>query len=452
MEQSIPILKQFEAQTLSNADRMNVFAARVKDVRLFVGIGLTSVFLGVAGVMKLVVSGLFSLDAGLNSMLATVFKGLNIFGDFDRAMKDAETKAAGLSEGAAVLAAEGMADFNSALDALTLGSNTVATALPKVQTALEQITNPAEMATEESDAFQQGINELIKSLEALEAKTAEITKAPFTPEQLGIPELPAITPGVVTTGFVPAFDIAAFEAETAVRMIAQAERDAVLIEDSRVRLLEAMGEQDLAEQLAFELRNERRLEMLTEQGTGEAAINAVKNAQIAEQDELSARQFQRSQQEKLRQARIATAGIGALSTSLTAHLGKNNIIALIATKASATANAVLNTAEGVTLALAKIPPPAGFVVAAAIAAAGIAQLAVIAGVSLGGGGGGATAPSGGGGFGPGFERGGPIVPFETREVEAGPQIIVNIEGNNVDQTEFGRVMTETLRDIEVEEI
>ena len=450
MEQSIPILKQFEAQTLSNADRMTVFAARVKDVRLFIGIGLTSVFLGIAGVMKFVVSGFFSLDAALNSVLATVFQGLNIFGDFDRAMDDARTKAAGLNEGAAVLAAEGMADMTSALDALTLGSNTVATALPKVQTALDRIADPAQAATEEIDAFQQGIDDLIKSLDALEAQTAAITKAPFTPEQLGIPELPAITPGIVTGGFVPAFDIAAFEAETAVRMTAQAERDALLIEDSRVRLLEAMGEQDIAEQLAFEFRNERRLEMLIDQGTSEAAINAVKNAQIAKQDELSARQFGRMQQEKLRQGRIAVAGLGALSTNLTALLGKNNAIAIVANKAAATTNAVLNIAEGVTKALT-LPFPLNFVVAGLVTAAGIAQLAVIAGAGAGAGGG-AAPPGAGGGFGPGFERGGPIVPFETREEDVRPQVIVNIEGNNVDQTEFGRVMVETLRDIEVETI
>jgi len=231
-------------------------------------------------------------------------------------------------------------------------------------------------------------------------------------------------------------------------MAAQAERDALLIDDSRVRLLEAMGEQDIAEQLAFELRNERRLEMLAEQGTCEAAINAVKNAQIAEQDELSGRQFNRMQQEKLRQGRIAAAGLGALSTNLTALLGKNNAIAIVANKAAATTNAVLNIAEGVTRALT-LPFPLNFVVAGLVTAAGIAQLATIAGAGAGGGG--AGAPPSGGGFGPGFERGGPIIPVETRE-ETGPRVIVNIEGNNVDQTEFGRVMTETLREIEVEEI
>lgn len=444
MEQSIPILKQFEAQTLSNADRMNVFAARVKDVRLFIGIGLTSVFLGIAGVMKFVVSAFFSLDAALNSVLATVFKGLNIFGDFDRAMDDARTKAAGLNEGAAALAAEGMADMTAAMDSLSLGSNTVATALPKVRTALASIKNPAQVATEEIDAFQRGIDDLIKSLDALDAQTAAITKAPFTPEQLGIPELPAITPGILTTGFVPSFDIAAFEAETAVRQAAQAERDALLIEDTRVRLLEAMGERDIAEQLAFEFRNERRLEILVEQGASEAAINAVKNAQIAEQDALSERQFERMQQNKLLLAQKFTGAFGALSTGLTQLLGRNSAVAFAVEKAAALASAIVFTSRAVTEALPNIP------LAVLVGAAGAVQIAAIGAAAIGGGG---QSPGGIPGAAPptGFEAGGALIPLETRE-QAGPRVIVNIEGNNVDQTEFGRVMTETLREIEVEEI
>lgn len=317
-----------------------------------------------------------------------------------------------------------------------------------MQNTLMDVTTTTEEA---SDAFQEMVDEFIGGLEKLEAVSAAAAKAPFTPEQLGIPELPAITPGIVTAGFVPAFDIEAFAAETAVRQAAQQVRDDILIEDSRVRLLEAQGQDDIAEQLAFELRNERRLKMLADQGTQEVALNAVKNAQIAEQEELSTRQFTRMQQEQLRQARIAAAGIGAFSTSMTALLGKNNAIALVANKASATANTILNTAEGIMKA-STLAFPLNIAIMGLIGAAGAAQLAVIAGVSLGGGGGGAAPPGGGGGFGPGFERGGPIVPFETREEDVRPQVIVNIEGNNVDQTEFGRVMVETLRDIEVEEI
>lgn len=448
MKQAIPILKQFEAQTISNADRMNVFIARAKDARLAFGIGLTAAFLAATGGAKSLVSSMFAIAAVIVGVATITLDAINAFGIFDATVEGLQEKLAGLNGASEALATEGFRDIEAAFGSLTLGSNEVAKALPPVRTALNDIASPAQAAATEINAVQQGIDDLLKSLDALDAQIASTATAPFTPEQLGVPQLPAITPGILTATFVPKFDITAFEAETAVIQAAEAERDALLIEDSRVRLLEAQGEQDIAEQLAFELRNERQLEMLAAQGTSAVALNAVKNAQLAEQEELSAQQFARLQQVKLQDARIATAGIGALAVNLTALLGKNNALAFVANKAFATASAILNTAEGVTKALT-LPFPLNFAVAAAIGVAGAAQLAVIAGVGPGGGGGGAQVPSGGG-FGPGFQPGGPIVPIETRETR--PQITIVIQGNNVDQTEFGRIIGDTLKDIQAERI
>lgn len=51
-------------------------------------------------------------------------------------------------------------------------------------------------------------------------------------------------------------------------------------------------------------------------------------------------------------------------------------------KAAAIANAIINTAQGVTLALATFPPPFSFVLAGLVAAAGAAQIATIAGTKM----------------------------------------------------------------------
>ena len=70
-------------------------------------------------------------------------------------------------------------------------------------------------------------------------------------------------------------------------------------------------------------------------------------------------------------------------------------------KAASIANAIINTAQGVTLALASAPPPVNFGLAALVAAAGAVQIATIASTSPGGGGGSISSPSGGSGGGAG---------------------------------------------------
>ena len=67
--------------------------------------------------------------------------------------------------------------------------------------------------------------------------------------------------------------------------------------------------------------------------------------------------------------------ISTLSTA------KNKELAIIG-KAAAGANAFINTAEAITVALRSAPPPLNFALAAAVGAAGAAQIAAIAGVQL----------------------------------------------------------------------
>lgn len=80
---------------------------------------------------------------------------------------------------------------------------------------------------------------------------------------------------------------------------------------------------------------------------------------------------------------------GALEAT-TRGVAKNNKALFKINQLAGIANAVVNTAEGATLALAKYPPPLGAIMAATVVAAGAAQIAAIKSASFGGGG---SAPS-----------------------------------------------------------
>lgn len=88
----------------------------------------------------------------------------------------------------------------------------------------------------------------------------------------------------------------------------------------------------------------------------------------------------------------------ATATALTTIFGKN--------KAAAIASAIINTAVGITRALATLPPPFSWAQAALIAASGAAQLATIKSTNENGGGGAPTVSGTGGGGGDGGGGGG----------------------------------------------
>ncbi len=79
---------------------------------------------------------------------------------------------------------------------------------------------------------------------------------------------------------------------------------------------------------------------------------------------------------------------------MTGAMGKHSRKMFEINKIAATAQAIVNTAQGVTKALATLPPPLSFAVAATTAAAGIAQVRAIQSQQFGGGGGGVPAAVG----------------------------------------------------------
>ena len=90
--------------------------------------------------------------------------------------------------------------------------------------------------------------------------------------------------------------------------------------------------------------------------------------------------------------RFALGTVGALTQGFADESGRMFEI----NKAMSIANAIINTAQGVTMALGSAPPPINFANAALVAAAGAVQIATIASSSPGGGGS-ISSPSGSGG-------------------------------------------------------
>jgi hypothetical protein len=76
--------------------------------------------------------------------------------------------------------------------------------------------------------------------------------------------------------------------------------------------------------------------------------------------------------------------------AMTAGVAQHNKTLFKVNKAAALANAGVNTAQGVTRALAEFPPPVSFIMAGLQAAAGLAQIQAIKATSFGGGGTGTT--------------------------------------------------------------
>lgn len=91
--------------------------------------------------------------------------------------------------------------------------------------------------------------------------------------------------------------------------------------------------------------------------------------------------------EQFEKASLKTQVKGVLGTleNITAGIATHSRKAFEANKAAAIANAIINTAEGVTKALSAYPPPLSFAMATAQAAAGLAQVSAIRSASFGGG-------------------------------------------------------------------
>ena len=125
--------------------------------------------------------------------------------------------------------------------------------------------------------------------------------------------------------------------------------------------------------LAEALRSPHEI-MLSQQEALQAAFD---------QSKISAEQFGAAMQRATFVSAGAYLGMASdIAGSLSQVFGES--------KAFAIAQAIINTAEGVTKALAAYPPPFNFVAAAAVGAAGLAQVAAIRSTTKGGGGGGGS--------------------------------------------------------------
>jgi hypothetical protein len=101
---------------------------------------------------------------------------------------------------------------------------------------------------------------------------------------------------------------------------------------------------------------------------------------------------------------------------ITQGVANNNRQMFELNKIASTANAIINTAQGVTLALASYPPPISFAMAAVQLAAGLVQIQAIQSASFGG----STSPPsvGGGGATPTFQA--PTVNTASGQAPQGP--------------------------------
>lgn len=120
-----------------------------------------------------------------------------------------------------------------------------------------------------------------------------------------------------------------------------------------------------------------------------AADEQALNAHSMMSDAMIENVRRRTEYEKMSTRDKATHVIGTLA-DMTAGVAQHSKKMFALNKALSIASAVVNTAQGVTKALASYPPPISFVMAAAQAAAGAAQIAAIKGTQFEGGGGGTT--------------------------------------------------------------
>ena len=194
--------------------------------------------------------------------------------------------------------------------------------------------------------------------------------------------------------------IDAIEQERADKNQAANDKFIEMLGERGAAILENLAEQSILEE-ELERENElRRLEgrtvVLTEENAAEILAlerheeqkQAIRNRHnsIANRGVQITAQFQQQIEQNKTQAIIG------LATNLTSQLAGQSRALFNINKAAGIANAIVNTAQGVTEAL-KLPYPLNLVAAASTAAVGLAEIATIRATSYGGGGGG-----GGGGI------------------------------------------------------
>lgn len=182
----------------------------------------------------------------------------------------------------------------------------------------------------------------------------------------------------------------------------QAQRDLHLAHQAKISEIDRLAyEEGLAldaEQLALKIENEeiaREDEIARLLGFNDRKHQAEQMAIKRHEDEKLKIQFESagkyskllvatSKLAKVQNVKNTKETLGAL-TDLTAGVANSSKTMFNINKAAALANAVVNTAQGVTSALADVPYPANLAAAAMVAAAGAAEIAAISSTSFGSG-------------------------------------------------------------------
>lgn len=194
------------------------------------------------------------------------------------------------------------------------------------------------------------------------------------------------------------------------------------------------------------LANAREIELIDQQRFEELSAEVARRGQEQLTQIALDGMTRRQRFEEMSARERAQTVIGSL-VQMTAGVATTNRTLFNVNKAAAIANAVVNTAQGVTKALSAYPPPLSFVMAAAQAAAGAAQIQAIRATSFGGG----TTPSVAGSV-PTLESQPVATQAGLPELSAGrsgARVEITINGNVIGEggkRELGEYITELLRE------
>jgi hypothetical protein len=176
-----------------------------------------------------------------------------------------------------------------------------------------------------------------------------------------------------------------------------------LKDEAQDSIFSQLGEQRLADrfkqtvdiiQQESRMRAERRAEEIAEQQMHGESVAGLVAEQVAQQQDILTAAWRQGEQDRAKLSAMhwsmqTKTALGQIE-AITRGVAQNNKAMFRINQIAGAANAAVNTAEGVTKALAAYPPPLSFAMAGLQAAAGAAQIAAIKSQSFGGG---ASAPS-----------------------------------------------------------
>jgi len=185
-------------------------------------------------------------------------------------------------------------------------------------------------------------------------------------------------------------ELADKQAEAERRLAEQKQRISQMLEDIRLRAASTEGAGDLqarfqAEQAEMDGRHREEIERLRSLNAEKAAIDEAYRMQKLEKDKLLADQERRLQEYRLNTAGEVAGGMAQIFSNLYELTGRKQKEFFYLSKAAALAQAIINTAQAATKALAQ-GGIMGPVMAAVIAAQGAVQIATITAQRLAAGG------------------------------------------------------------------